>query len=177
MENFYTYPYYKDYQFLKKSFKDATKKNKFYVKICTLYHKYNNFDNYPLYSTYDIMNLLCGHKIRAKTIKTYTGKRYNTMIKTKEKIAAETNKLEYAQKLDLNKKFTTYMVVKDNAYKIKDKLEEYRARLRLITNWHTSAPRELLEGYSLYKVSFDKIYKFKPLIKNIEMKEKCKKNY
>lgn len=187
MEKIFVAPSYEGCQILGEPFKNPLKNNKLYVKIYIPCSRCGGSGSYSYCSLYGTMCLRCrGAGVEMETVRAYTEKEYNTMIRAKERAAAkkeaekqtkinalmadaEKNKLECAKKLGFNENLITYMVVGGNTYEIKDKLKEYGAKFNPVMNWHMPAPIELPEEYSFCEISFDEVYEFKPLAKRAEL--------
>ena len=188
MEKFYVAPSYEGCDFFGKPFENPLKGGKMYVKVYIPCKRCGGSGSYSYCSHYGTICLRChGAGVEMATIRAYTEKEYNAMIKAKERAAAkkeaekqakintlmaeaETNKLECANKLGFNDNLITYMVVGDNVYQIKDELKERGAKYNPIIGWHVPVPIYLPKGYSFCEISFDEVYDFKPLAKNAEMK-------
>lgn len=188
MEKFYVAPSYEGCEFFGKPFENPLKGGKMYVKVYIPCKRCGGSGSYSYCSLYGTTCLRCrGAGVEMETVRAYTEKEYNAMIKAKERAAAkkeaekqarinalmaeaETNKLECAKKLGFNDNLITHMVVGDNVYQIKDELKERGAKYNPIIGWHVPAPIYLPEGYSFCEISFDEVYDFKPLAKNAEMK-------
>lgn len=188
MEKFYVAPSYEGCEFFGKPFENPLKGGKMYVKVYIPCKRCGGSGNYSYCSLYGTICLRChGVGVEMATVRAYTEKEYNAMIKAKERAAAkkeaekqakintlmaeaETNKLECAKKLGFNDNLITYMVVGGNVYQIKDELKERGAKYNPIIGWHVPAPIYLPKGYSFCEIAFDEVYDFKPLAKNAEMK-------
>lgn len=188
MGKIFVAPSYEGYQILGEPFKNPLKNNKLYVKIHIPCRRCGGSGNYSYCSLYGSICLRChGAGVEIDTVRAYTEKEYNTMMRAKERAAArkeaekqakinalmadaEKNKLECAKKLGFNDNLITYMVVGGNTYEIKDDLREHGAKFNSILNWHMPYQITLPEGYSFCEISFDEVYDFKPLAKSAEMK-------
>ena len=188
MEKFYVAPSYEGCEFFGKPFENPLKGGKMYVKVYIPCKRCGGSGNYSYCSLYGTICLRChGVGVEMATVRAYTEKEYNAMIKAKERAAAkkeaekqakinalmadaEKNKLECAKKLGFNENLITYMVVGENTYEIKDDLREHGAKFNSVLNWHMPYQIVLSEGYSFCEISFDEVYDFKPLAKNAEMK-------
>lgn len=188
MEKIFVAPSYEGCQILGEPFKNPLKNNKLYVKIYIPCRRCGGSGSYSYCSLYGTMCLRCrGEGVEMETVRAYTEKEYNTMIKAKERAAAkkeaekqakiealmadaEKNKLECAKKLGFNDNLITHMIVGDNVYQIKDELKERGAKYNPIIGWHVPTPIYLPEGYSFCEIAFDEVYDFKPLAKSAEMK-------
>lgn len=188
MEKFYVAPSYEGCEFFGKPFENPLKGGKMYVKVYIPCKRCGGSGSYSYCSLYGTTCLRCrGVGVEMETVRAYTEKEYNAMMRAKERAAAkkeaekqakinalmadaEKNKLEYAKKLGFNENLITYMVVGGNVYQIKDGLKERGAKYNPIIGWHVPAPIYLPEGYSFCEIAFDEVYDFKPLAKNAEMK-------
>ena len=188
MEKFYVAPTYEGCEFFGKPFENPLKGGKMYVKVYIPCKRCGGSGSYSYCSHYGTICLRCrGVGAEMATVRAYTEKEYNAMIKAKERAAAkkeaekqakinalmadaEKNKLECAKKLGFNENLITYMVVGENTYEIKDDLREHGAKFNSVLNWHMPYQIALPEGYSFCEISFDEVYDFKPLAKSAEMK-------
>ena len=188
MGKFYVAPSYEGCEFFGKPFENPLKGGKMYVKVYIPCKRCGGSGSYSYCSLYGTTCLRCrGVGVEMETVRAYTEKEYNAMMRAKERAAAkkeaekqarinalmaeaETNKLECAKKLGFNDNLITHMVVGDNVYQIKDELKERGAKYNPIIGWHTPTPIYLPEGYSFCEIAFDEVYDFKPLAKNAEMK-------
>lgn len=188
MEKFYVAPSYEGCKFFGEPFENPLKGGKMYVKVYIPCKRCGGSGSYSYCSHYGTICLRCrGDGVEMATVRAYTEKEYNAMIKAKERAAAkkeaekqakinalmadaEKNKVECAQKLGFNENLVTYMVVGGNTYGIKDELKEHGAKFNPIMNWHMPAPIELPEEFSFCEITFDEVYDFKPLAKSAEMK-------
>ena len=188
MEKFYVAPTYKGCEFFGKPFENPLKGGKMYVKVYIPCKRCGGSGSYSYCSRYGTICLRChGVGVEMATVRAYTEKEYNAMMRAKERAAAkkeaekqakinalmadaEKNKLECAKKFGFNDNLITYMVVGDNVYQIKDELKGRGAKYNPIIGWHVPAPIYLPEGYSFCEIAFDEVYDFKPLAKNAEMK-------
>lgn len=187
MEKFYVAPSYEGCEFFGKPFENPLKGGKMYVKVYIPCKRCGGSGNYSYCSLYGTICLRChGVGVEMATVRAYTEKEYNAMIKAKERAAAkkeaekqakinalmadaEKNKLECAKKLGFNENLITYMVVGGNTYEIKDDLKEHGAKFNSVLNWHIPYQITLPEGYSFCEISFDEVYRFKPLAKEAEL--------
>ena len=188
MEKFYVAPSYEGCEFFGKPFENPLKGGKMYVKVYIPCKRCGGSGNYSYCSLYGTICLRChGVGVEMATVRAYTEKEYNAMMRAKERAAAkkeaekqakinalmadaEKNKLECAKKLGFNENLITYMVVGENTYEIKDDLRGHGAKFNSVLNWHMPYQIVLSEGYSFCEISFDEVYDFKPLAKNAEMK-------
>lgn len=188
MEKFYVAPSYEGCEFFGKPFENPLKGGKMYVKVYIPCKRCGGSGSYSYCSHYGTICLRCrGVGVEMETVRAYTEKEYNAMMRAKERAAAkkeaekqakinvlmadaEKNKLECAKKLGFNENLITYMVVGENTYEIKDDLREHGAKFNSVLNWHMPYQIALPEGYSFCEISFDEVYDFKPLAKSAEMK-------
>lgn len=188
MEKFYVAPSYEGCEVFGKPFENPLKGGKMYVKVYIPCKRCGGSGSYSYCSHYGTICLRCrGVGVEMATVRAYTEKEYNAMMRAKERAAAkkeaekqakinalmadaEKNKLECAKKLGFNENLITYMVVGENTYEIKDDLRERGAKFNSVLNWHMPYQIALPEGYSFCEISFDEVYDFKPLAKSAEMK-------
>ena len=187
MEKFYVAPTYEGCEFFGKPFENPLKGGKMYVKVYIPCKRCGGSGSYSYCSHYGTICLRCrGVGVEMATVRAYTEKEYNAMMRAKERAAAkkeaekqakinalmadaEKNKLECAKKLGFNENLITYMVVGGNTYEIKDDLKEHGAKFNSVLNWHMPYQITLPEGYSFCEISFDEVYRFKPLAKEAEL--------
>lgn len=83
------------------------------------------------------------------------------------------SKEDWMQKNGFNKEGVTYVITGGNTFEIKDTLKAMGCKFSSLLKWH-SPERIVLEGFKLVSFTFDELYSWMPMDKNVMACETAK---
>lgn len=118
-------------------------------------------------------------KVRLYSRKEIEAKELAAQRKEEARIAeleknSEKNKQAWMEKNGFGADGLTWCVFGDDTFAIKDFLKESGCKFSPLLKWHAPNAIEVPEGYGMVSISFDEIFSWNPLSKDVEYKENAK---